>query len=175
MVPYHPQVIINGDTCTICGDVVIGLPIPYVTVGEKPGDEERREIREEVHLTPAREIYKQNRNTEYHFIAALYEEFSFQFHNSKSRQTKMQAWQFVKACAKILKEKNRWYSWQDFKPGSQAWKEWWKAHPEDQEDMLAYKVSRQLAIDDRTAKAQAMMAHGVAPEDARKAVNSGLY
>jgi hypothetical protein len=130
-------------------------------------------------IVPAREIYKHNRNTSYWFISALYYEFNYTFINSKNKQTKMQAWQYVKACVKLLKEMNRWFAWQDFQPGTEAWREWWKVHPEDHDDMKAHVKNLQSpmtkSLTEGAEIAQRLLAEGMAVDDVREAVNNGTY
>jgi hypothetical protein len=78
----------------------------------------------------------------------------------------------MKACVKLLKEGNMWFSWKDFEPGTSAWKTWWKENPEDQDDMAAFTRHR----NDKAAQlTQVMLDNGESPEDVKEAIQSGLY
>jgi hypothetical protein len=163
MVEYEKQEVMHGDACVICGDIVHGQPIPYVQIEAEEPEEDDRET---VSIIPARELYRQHRGAESVLIHGLYLEFNFQFLNSQSKQVKMQAWQYVKACVRLMKEMNRWITWKDFPVGSEAWDIWLEEHPEDREDMLAHREYH-IAMAER---AQELMAGGMAPEDAREKI-----
>lgn len=161
MVEFTSQSMMHGDSCNVCGDMVHGEPIPYTIVNEGESDD-----CESISIIPAWEIYRQHRGAESKFVHDLYYEFNFQFLNSQSKQVKMQAWQYVKACVRLLKEMNRWITWQDFEPDSEGWRAWWAEHPEDREDMAGH-LNQSATMANR---AQELMVKGMAPDDVREQI-----
>jgi hypothetical protein len=141
-------------------------------VSEDWGNEEEPADLETVYMIPAREVYRLHRGADTFFISALYDEYKFQWLNTENADMKRQAWQYMKACVKLLKEGNMWFSWKDFEPGTSAWKTWWKENPEDQDDMAAFTRHR----NDKAAQlTQVMLDNGESPEDVKEAIQSGLY
>jgi hypothetical protein len=174
MVDYHDSAVLHGDTCETCGDICTGMPVPYVIVDDEEGTQvfvDTEDV-EAFHMLPAREIWKQQRGTSSWFIQALLEQYTEQWQNTESKEKKRQSWQYIKACVRCLKEMKSFFTWQDFEPGTEAWKQYWKEHPEEQEDMAAHTRYRNEKVQDLAAK---MLDQGESPEDVKEAIASGLY
>jgi len=143
---FFRKTVKEHDVCVSCGQTVYGQAVPYITLNESEHehseqDDDRHDCKE-ISMIPAREIYKQNRGTSLWFIQALHDEFCDKWRTTQDREVKMQAWQYIKATTKLLKERNAWLFWKDLTPGTSEWAQWWKEHPEHQEDMAAYSNHR---------------------------------
>ncbi len=157
---YEESEILNHDTCVTCGDIVVHasnkethyernqeimdqMVYEWNETEEQDDDATDLEVTtediEEIHITPALTLYHQNRNTSLWFITELLDEFHHVWKTSPDLETRRQAWQYVKAMIYILKERNAWEpSWEDCRPGTPEWMEWWKHHKEDQNAMAEH-------------------------------------
>jgi hypothetical protein len=104
---------------------------------------------EELDIMPAKRIYLEDRNSSLWHIRECFWIWREVMYREGEVSKKIQAWQYVKAYAKILKDKNQWdhnhgipldYEWKKLTPNTPRWIGYYMRHPEEQARMHEYRT-----------------------------------
>ncbi len=109
----------------------------------------------QLEICPARTIYQAERfGTSVWHIRECYWIYKELMYEDDDREAQIQAWCYVKAYTKILKEKKAWDyehgapfpdpEWKSLAPNTTEWIAHYMSHPKDQGDMHAYKRNWEL-------------------------------
>ena len=100
-------------------------------------------------IVTAKSIYTNEHHVSLWKIKKLYWEFKKLMFIGDDQEIQIQAWQYVKAYTKILKDKDEWDEqsgvpmpgpeWLEIDPKSTEWLDYYKAHPTERLPMYRYK------------------------------------
>lgn len=107
------------------------------------------DVIEELDIIPAKFIYATDFNSSAWHIKECFWIWRDVMYGEGKAEQRIQAWQYVKAYAKILKDKGQWdhkhgipleNNWRNLLPNTPKWIGYYMRHPEEQAEMHAYRM-----------------------------------
>jgi hypothetical protein len=104
---------------------------------------------EEINIMPAKRIYLEDFNSSiWHIRECFWIWREIMYREKSTNDQRIQAWQYVKAYAKILKDKKQWdhdhgipaeHGWANLTPNTPRWIGYYMKHPEEQAVMHSFR------------------------------------
>ncbi|MHA2063939.1 MAG: hypothetical protein ACXABY_06095 [Candidatus Thorarchaeota archaeon] len=110
----------------------------------------KRDVIEEIDIIPAKFIYSTDFNTSvWHIRECFWIWREVMYREGGTKEQSLQAWQYVKAYAKILKDKGHWNhqsgtpldkEWKTLTPNTPRWIAYYMRHPDEQAEMHEFRL-----------------------------------